>query len=72
MGITQGCNKIGYDLENEPKNLLKYKQLCTYLFSQSDPMGTNKQTDGQIFTQYSGISSHSHEGVWININQMIK
>ncbi len=24
MGITQGCNKIGYDLVNEPKNLLKY------------------------------------------------
>ncbi len=31
-------------------------------------MGTNKQTDGQIFTQYSGISSHSHEGVRINLD----
>jgi len=24
-------------------------------------MGTNGQTNGQIFTQYSGISSHSRE-----------
>jgi hypothetical protein len=23
MGITQGYNKIGYDLVNEPQNLLK-------------------------------------------------
>ncbi len=36
-------------------------------------MGTNKQTNGrkrtngQIFTQYSGISSHSLRGVWISL-----
>jgi hypothetical protein len=45
MGITQGCNKIGYDLVNEPKNLLKYYQLSNNLYSQSDPMGTDGQTN---------------------------
>jgi hypothetical protein len=24
MGKTQGSNKMGYDLKNKPKNLLKY------------------------------------------------
>jgi hypothetical protein len=39
-------------------------------------MGTNNQTNGwtrtnrQIFTQYSGISSHSLRGVWICINYL--
>jgi hypothetical protein len=70
MGITQGSNKMGYYSENEPNT---YQTNSTYVYPQSDPMGTdgqtNKQTDGrmdgQIFTRYSGISSHSFMGVWI-------
>ncbi len=45
MGKTQGCKKMGYYLTNKPKNLLNYYQIPTYLYSHSDPMGTNKQTN---------------------------
>ncbi len=32
---------------------------------------TNGQTNGQIFTQYSGINSHSLRGVWIGTKNPI-
>jgi hypothetical protein len=38
---------MGYDLKNKPKNLLKYLQIPTYLYSHSYPMGTDKQTNGR-------------------------
>ncbi len=71
MGKTQGSKKMGYYLKNKPENLLKYYQIPTYLYSHSDPIGTSKQTNGQtqtnrqILTQNSGLSSHSLRGVWI-------
>jgi hypothetical protein len=53
MGITQGCNIIGYDFENELKKSLKCKPKSPYLFSHSDSHGEgqtngwkNKQTNG--------------------------
>ncbi len=59
MGITQGWNKIGYDFENELKNLYNTNQNLLICSPTVIPMGTdrqmdgqtNKQTNGQIFTQ---------------------
>jgi hypothetical protein len=33
--------------KNKPKHLLKYLQIPTYLYSHTDTMGMDKQTDGQ-------------------------
>jgi hypothetical protein len=70
VGITQGCNNIGYDFENELKNLSDTNQNLLICSPTVIPMGTDVQTDGQTNKQtdiyllkYSGISSHYLMGV---------
>jgi hypothetical protein len=51
MGITQGCNKIGYDFKNELKNLKNTNQNLPICSPTVIPMGTDGQTDGQTNKQ---------------------